>query len=177
MKERRYDTTVQLEPKQVIGAFLSTPRDGMRVKVTTVRFLKERTIPGYQLHAVTFEDETGQHHYGDFFLGQDTTVTWHVSGAGWGENVPVRNQPWANLGGGGDGNVFYAGGYVSDNGLGVTLARLISNNGVVLEDTVENGMILFLTNQNVEMPVQVELYNGASELVGSHRALPESGLP
>jgi len=66
---------------------------------------------------------------------------------------------------------------VSDNGLGVTLARLISNNGVVLEDTVENGMILFVTNQNVEMPVQVELYDGASKLVGSHRALPESGLP
>jgi len=100
MKERRYDTTVQLEPKQVIGAFLSTPREGMRVKVTTVRFLKERTITGYQLHAVTFEDETGQQHYGDFFLGQDTAGTWHVSGAGWGEKVPVRNQPWPNLGGG-----------------------------------------------------------------------------
>lgn len=41
----------QLEPKQVIAAFLSTPREGTRVKVSTVRFLKERTIPDCQIHA------------------------------------------------------------------------------------------------------------------------------
>ncbi len=167
----------QLEPKQLVTDFFSTHGEGTRVNVATVRFLKERTIPGHQVHAVTFEDETGQHYYSDFYLGQDTAGTWHVSGGGWTREILVRSQPWINLGGGGDENNFSSAGYVSDHGLGVTLVRLISSNGVVLEDTVENGIVLFVTNQNVEMPVQVELYDATNNLVGSNRALPEAGLP
>ncbi len=163
-------------PKQVIVDFLSNPQEsGVRVDVVTIHFIKERIIPGHQLYAIMFEDDAGQQYYGNCLLRQDTAGNWRIGGASWGAGIPVRSQPWANLGGG-DGSNFYAGGYVSDNGFNVARVRLIGDNGVVLEDTVENGQVLFLTDQHVETPVKIELYDDAGKSVGSHIALPEASF-
>jgi hypothetical protein len=168
------------EPKQVIVDFFSAPREGdVRVDTATFHSLKERTIPGHGLHMVAFRDEVGQQYHGHFFLDQDATGAWRVRGASWNEGIvgtrtPTRDQPWVSVFGGGDERTFYAGGNVVDHNRDVMRVRLISPNGVVLEDTVENGLVLFLTDQYVEMPLKVELYNRSGEIISTHSALPNS---
>jgi hypothetical protein len=57
---------------------------------------------------------------------------------------------------------------VNANGFEVARVRLTSRNGVVLEDTVDGGLVLFVTEAHVRVPVQVELYTSSGELVGTH---------
>jgi hypothetical protein len=64
-------------------------------------------------------------------------------------------------------NPFYVYGEVVDHGFDITRVRLISPNGVVLEDRVQDGLVLFVSDQPIFTPLQAELYNGAGELVSS----------
>jgi hypothetical protein len=68
----------------------------------------------------------------------------------------------------GAGTLKWAGGHVIDNGLDVARVRLTGSNGQVLEDTVDDGLVLFVTDQKVRVPVQIELYNRSGEVVGKH---------
>jgi len=61
----------------------------------------------------------------------------------------------------------YVFGEVVANGLAIVRVRLLSANGVILEDTVEDGLVVFLSNQPLVPPVQAELYDRAGELVKS----------
>lgn len=179
------------DPHQVIIDYLSTTRiiisdeahsggwhkqrssGGMSAKAETIRFLKERAMPRRQLHYVTFEDDTGRTLFFTCYVTQDERDAWQFhggSGGGGGGKMLVREHPWANLGGGGWPNDFYAGGYVIDNGLDITRVRLIATNGTVLEDTVEDAIVLFLGQQPVEIPLQAELYDRTGTLVASHSA-------
>ncbi len=167
-------------PKQAIIAFLSVPRnEKMQGKAAVVHFLKERSIAGCQIHAIAFEDEAGQHFYGCCVAGQDATGTWRISGATLSEgdpgtHEPAYTQPSVGLfGGGGYGSAFYAGGYVQDNDTGISEVHLVSNNGIVLQDTVEHGFVLFVTDQPVEMPMKAELYGKAGNLIASQNAFPD----
>ncbi len=147
---------------------------GMGARSASVRFLKERSIPHRQVHAVTFEDETGRQCDCVCFIAQDDEGHWHFESGGGGgsggdvKRYPMRSGPWANLAGGGWEDRFWAGGHVIDNGLDVTRVRLTGSNGQVLEDTVDDGLVLFVTEQKVRVPVQVELYNHSGEVVGQH---------
>ncbi len=141
----------------------------------TLRFLKERCIAGRQVHFVLFEDKKGQKMHFTCYVEQDIGGNWQFRGAA-GDGItgtpgPVVEQGWANLGGGGMPDHFYAGGYVADHGLDVTHVRLIAKNGVVVEDTVEDGIVLFLTDQPVALPIEAEIYDRSGKLVYKHRVL------
>ena len=148
---------------------------GLGAQERTIRFFQERHLPNRQLHEITFEDEAGQHQHWLCFVVQDQQGGWRMGG---GANVsdashsPVRDHPWANLAGGGWEDQFWAGGCVLDNGLDVVRVLLISKNGKVLEDLVQDGLVLFITDQKIQMPVQVELYDRAGNLVGTHSCFP-----
>jgi hypothetical protein len=60
---------------------------------------------------------------------------------------------------------------VVDHGFDITRVRLISPNGVVLEDRVQDGLVLFVSDQPIFTPLQAELYNRAGELVSSQMVL------
>jgi len=203
-KKEQVSTMTEYDPKQVIIDYLSLPEGeiisqpdpdtpavlkdgrlvrpgilrrggGMGAKPASVRFLKERSIPHRQVHAVTFEDETGQQWDYVCFVAQDAKGRWHFESGGGGGGTggdikcyPARSDPWANLAGGGWEDRFWAGGHVIDNGLDVTRVRLTGSNGQVLEDTVDDGLVLFVTEQKVRVPIQVELYNRSGEVVGKH---------
>lgn len=158
----------------------------MGAKAATITFLKERSIPQRQIHAVTFEDEAG--HSWDYVcvVAQDSQGRWRFEGGGGGSGNaicalssprPTRPQPRANLAGGGWGDRFWAGGWVHANGFEVARVHLTSRNGVVLEDTVDDGLVLFVTQAHVRVPVQVELYNRSRELVGTHSLFEEVEHP
>jgi hypothetical protein len=82
---------------------------------------------------------------------------------------PHRGHPWVNLGGGGWPKQFYAGGQVLEH-VGAVV-RLRAANGTVLEDTVEDGMVLFLTDAEVRLPVYAELVDPSGQIVSQHRAM------
>jgi len=180
------------DPHQVIREQLSVPRavipdtpsasthgwhtqqsrGGMGADAPTIQFLKERGIPRRQVHAVAFDAAEGRRMRFTCYLVQDDADTWRFAGGAGGgtEGTPTRAAPWVNLGGGGWPADFYAGGAVSDNGLGVARVRLIAANGTIMEDTVDAGEILFVTDQHVELPIRVELYDQAGQMVAQHDA-------
>lgn len=144
---------------------------GLGAKTETIRFLQAREHPHCQLHEVRFEDETGRQDSWLLCVRETTPGSWRFAGGGnVGEigHAPVRASAWANLAGGWNKELFWAGGRVLDNGLDVVRVRLTSKNGIQLEDTVQDGLALFVTDQWVERPVQVELYDRADTLVGTH---------
>jgi len=141
-----------------------------------VTLLKERSILHRQVHAVTFVDGTGQSYYFICFVTQDAQGNWHFEMGGGGghggdcQDHPGRPHPWANLAGGGWDDRFWAGGEIYDDGFHVECVRLIGSNGQGVEDTVdETGYVIFVTDQKMHVPVQVELYNRAGDLVGQHK--------
>ncbi|HTI14384.1 MAG TPA: hypothetical protein VL461_07425 [Dictyobacter sp.] len=142
----------------------------------TLRFLKERALEDRITYFVLFEDEKGQKQHYTCYVVKDIRGNWQFRGAAGGgisgQVGPVVQQAWANLDGGGIPDHFHAGGYVADHGQNVTRIRLIAKNGTTIEDTVdENGVVLFLTDQRVDLPIQAELYNRRQELVYSHTVL------
>jgi len=54
-----------------------------------------------------------------------------------------------------------------DNGFNVTRVRLVSKDGQVFEDTVQDSLVLFAATQEqeIQLPMQAELYNSKGELV------------
>lgn len=60
---------------------------------------------------------------------------------------------------------------VKDNGQEVARVRLISANGILLEDSVDDGIVLFLDDRYIRTPLQAELYNSQGMLVGTHQVL------
>ena len=177
------------DPQQVIRKHLSVPRvviseapapgahgwrsrqtRGMGADMATIQFLKERGIPGRQVHAVTFTDADAHRMRFTYYLVQDDAGDWRVEGAAGGsaDGAPIRATPWANVGGGGWPANFYAGGAVLHNGLDVARVRLIAANGTIMDDTVDAGMVLFVTDQRVELPLHAELYDRAGQVVARH---------
>ncbi|MBV9257743.1 MAG: hypothetical protein JO215_06970, partial [Ktedonobacteraceae bacterium] len=47
--------------------------------------------------------------------------------------------------------------------------RLVASNGTVLEDTVQDAIVLFVTDARVELPLQAELYDREDRLVATHK--------
>ena len=66
---------------------------GMGAKASTIRFLKERTLLQRQVHAVTFEDETGHTWYFVCFVAQDAQGHWHFEMGGGGGGGTGRRSP------------------------------------------------------------------------------------
>ncbi len=140
-----------------------------------VQFLKERHLEDRQVHAVTFLDRGGQAVYFICYLEQNEEGMWNFRGGG-GGNVEqdiqraklMHGQAWVNLHGGGWPMHFYAGGFVIKAEQEVARVSLITSNGLRLEDRVEQNIVLFLTKDPVETPLQAELYTNDGQIVNSH---------
>ncbi|GCE14074.1 hypothetical protein [Tengunoibacter tsumagoiensis] len=141
----------------------------------TVHFLRMRSLPGRQVHAVTFKNKSGEDIHFLCHVMQNAQGLWGFRGGAGGEVSSdlerahlIHEQPWAHLSGGGWPKEFYGGGYIIDKGVKVARVKLIATNGTVVEDTVENGIVLFLTDERVETPLQAELYDYSGNLINSH---------
>jgi hypothetical protein len=153
-----------------------TARGGTEALVETIQFGKQCTIPGKMVQSVTFEDMQGMQMHYTCYLAQDDGGEWKFAGGAGGSGgwKVVREHPWVNLGGGGWPEHFYAGGHVIDNGLDIVRVRLVANNGTAMEDTVQDSIVLFVTDSRVELPLQAELYDREDRLVASHSVFRQS---
>ncbi len=180
------------DPREVALAFLTTPSfvtaqtkgsggwmastggGGLDALPESIVFVKERHLPNRAAYNVRFTDQQGMKRRWTVSLVQGADGAWQVMGGAGGSaeesqgSAPKRGFPWANLGGGGWPRQFYAGGAIEEDNGAVTRVRLRSANGVEVEDTVEGGEVLFQSDDAIQTPLEVELYDGAGTLVGSH---------
>lgn len=162
------------------------------VDMTTVRFHREKAIPGWQLYYVNFEEFDGHKHNNIALLKQDKNGSWRFRsfGSAGGDaheivaqlGIKVHDHPLLFLSGGGTSTSkdikeyeLTAHGEVLDNGFGVTRVRLLSADGQSSEDTVQDGLVLFAIVQDheVKRPIQAELYNKNGELVWRESVLDD----
>jgi hypothetical protein len=136
------------------------------VDASTVVFRKERGIEGRRVYAVTFEDAFARQNRYIFPVERHADGRWSVVGGSGGSAYdPERSRPCVNLAGGGWPQHFYAGGRLLGPELGVASVRLRFANEVLLEDTVDDGLVLFLTGLRVELPALAELCDRNQQVV------------
>lgn len=184
-----------VDPEAVMRSYLATPSmvlsdrasdvgsgwrsrtstGGLDARPETIHVLKVRSLPSRRLYAVTYVDTAGRSALFFCHLRQDDSDVWRFeggAGGGTSDGGPLRGFPWINLGAGGWPVRFYAGGTVSEDGaLAVARVRLIAANGVALEDTVEDEIALFLTDEPVTLPVTAELLDASGAVMSRHVAL------
>jgi hypothetical protein len=129
----------------------------------SVRFIKERAAPGHQLHFVRFATRAGSERALVIEVVQQSAGQWEVRGnAGGGHGDPPRSQPWVNFAAWGWPRFFCGGGRVIGAGSErARRARLGFTNGTMLEDSVEEGTVLFMTDDPVQLPATVEIRDEA----------------
>ncbi len=139
--------------------------------LTTIKFLKSRYDPIYQVHYVTVQDTTGQRWCFTFFLVKEADQ-WYVKThggspeSGFNEPLELHDHPWIRLETLLILNDFYAFGEVFDKGNHIVRVRLRDAGSFVLEDTVKDGIVLFCSNQLPTIPpLQLELYNTSGIIV------------
>jgi hypothetical protein len=143
-------------------------------KMATVRFLKERSLPGYQVHAIAFEDTAGLWWRLFCLVVQESSGNWFVGGCSGTAGNDAISRPFSRypkliLSGDSNGHFYAGGSVIDDTRLGIVRVRLLSNGELIGEDTVQDDLVVFVSDQSVQMPVQSEFYNQLGEFVGCHQ--------
>jgi hypothetical protein len=154
---------------------LNGPQDArllFRMRPEALHFVKNREVSGHQLWYVTCEVASGQkgtaRWHWTVLVTQEQPGRWSAQcvAGGSGES-PLFGYPWANLGGHWGPDGFRAGGTVEDAGRGVARVTLTDVDGRTFEDTVDNGVVLFFSDEPVTMPMRVRLFDPAGRVVTS----------
>jgi hypothetical protein len=124
--------------------------------------------------AVDFKDTEGRPWRYVYGAVSQPDGTWKSAGCagGGGGPEPQRAGAWANLGGWGWPAYLCLGGRVY--GEDVQAVRLTDARGLVVEDTVGNGVALLLSNDPVEMPCRLELHDVRRRVLGTQSWPPDS---
>ncbi len=136
---------------------------------STIRVLKERTVPLHYASLVTFEDVQGQTWEFACFVVQEGQHNWVFKSGGSVSQKNVEKQPHVNLAGGWAEGGFSAGGRVNANGADIVRVDILSIDGILFDDTVDDGHVLFVTDrEDIFPPVRALLYDSTGVLVNSH---------
>lgn len=177
------------DPKQAILEYLSSsyykevleqlfPEIDNTVNISTLQFLKECRVLHHQVHLVRYEYLSGRKMHEVHLVDQDELGIWHVSSTigrmkedkyatTVANNEVSKSMPVIRLSGrlGNDGALSWASGTIINNEFDVARVRLTSSNKVALEDSVQHGYVLFLTDQKIQRPIEVSLYDYSGEII------------
>jgi hypothetical protein len=152
------------------GGWVAQVRDGAGADPATVRFVKSRAFPGCQLHEADFATRDGQARHLLVRTWQQPDGTWAadpIGGGGGGE--PHRSSPWVNFAAGWNAQQFAGGGHLIGQGAETArLVRLTFANGTSIEDTVDNGVVLFFASPGVTFPARVEILGTAGNVLAEY---------
>jgi hypothetical protein len=170
--------TVSHTPRHAIREWLAGLRgtwyppgtEPSRMLPDTVRFLRCRDLPPRQMWYVTCEADAGSRGAERWSWTvealRDDQGRWSANGINGSSGGPcILGRPWANLGGNWGSRGFRAGGTVEDAGAGVMRVRLTDRGGRMFEDTVENGVVLFSSEEPVAMPMHLELIDAEGRVI------------
>ncbi len=142
---------------------------GIGAVPSTIRILKERIVPLHYASLVTFEDIQGQSWEFACFVVQEGQHNWVFKSGGSVSQKNVEHQPHVNLAGGWAEGGFSAGGRVNANGADIVRVDILSVDGIIFDDTVDDGRVLFVTDrEDIFPPVRALLYDSKGVLVNSH---------
>jgi len=145
----------------------------------TIDFVKTKSFSSCQLHSVTFINHRGWTMHDLIKTWQEPDGEWrvHVLGGGAGPD-PHRNSPWVNFCAGFGPLDFSGGGHVVGDGAEqASSVRLTFANDVVLEDTVDNGVVLFFEPRAVVGPADVTVLDGDGTRLVSYREFGDFAAP
>ena len=122
-------------------------RGGEGADRATIHFAKTKVFPPCQLHQVSFVDWAGRSMNLLVRTWQDDDGEWRVAPCGGGGGGhPRRSRPWVNFAARFGPDAFTGGGRVVGEGAErARVVRLTFANAVVVEDTVEGGVVLYLS--------------------------------
>ncbi len=139
-----------------------------------IRFIRERSLPDQQVHFVIIEKKDGQQEYWFCCMRRDSLNHWEFAGGGEvykKEEILENSFLMLNLASIRQKNGFWAGASFLNSRFGVERVRLSFREGIVLEDTVQSDVVLFITDEAVTRPVQAEFYDRTGNRI-SIQSLP-----
>ncbi|MBA2396131.1 MAG: hypothetical protein H0V70_25680 [Ktedonobacteraceae bacterium] len=143
--------------------------------MTTLQWMRSRRDPLYHLHYVLCQEKAGQWWRYIFFFERSSEKTPFTQLDMGGSHFPspypdnrLIHLHHARL-----AERFYAHGEISEKLSHATKIRLVSPDGLMLEDTAHNGLVIFASRERPEYPFMLELYNDAGQLIGQQT---EGGL-
>ena len=141
----------------------------------TITFQRTRVLPTCQMHSVAYTLGGGGPMAGTpmeevIRTWQQPDGSWVVAPVGGGSSPgPYRPSPWINFTAGLGPGGFSAGGRVE--GIGSDRAhtvRLTFADGLVMEDAVEHGIVLFFEPSGVTFPASVEIVDDSGRSLAAY---------
>jgi hypothetical protein len=152
----------------------------------TLRFTKHKVTPEQGLYYFAIQDQAGKTHAFTCSVARKPDGLWRAQSCSGGpvalhlvartlwQWIVTRNRPWLWFHGGSgiiyaaDGtpkNGFRGGGEVSANGRKIARVRLRDARGKLAEDMVENGLVIFSNERQMEAPLYAEPYESIGKMV------------
>ena len=157
------------------GGWAATVRNGggAGADPATVRFVKSRAFPGCQLHEAEFVTRDGQARHMLVRTWQQPDGSWMAApiggGGGGGGGGPYRSSPWVNFAAGWNAQQFAGAGHVTGQGAETACqVRLTFADGTSIEDTVDNGVVLFFASPGATFPARVEILGTAGNVLAEY---------
>ena len=146
-------------------------RGGPGADPATIEFVKTKSFPTCELHSVSFVNHRGWTMHGLIKTWQEPEGAWrvHVCGGGAGPD-PHRTRPWVNFCAGFGPHDFTGGGHVVGDGAEMAASvRLTFANEIVIEDTVDSGVVLFFEPRTVVAPAEVSVFDESGSTLVSYK--------
>jgi len=139
---------------------------------STIVFRKERSCTQKRVYAVSYDDTEGQRHFDIVGVDQQPDGSWSAGGgAGGSGKGPIRDRPWVNFGGWWGVDLFCAGGEVIGTGADqARRVRLSFADGTTVEDTVDDGVVLFLVEHGVQFPATASILDASGTVLATHES-------
>jgi len=166
-------------PREAIVNFVrlypthSEPNDDARDSVMpSLRFIKSRTTPGLEVHAIQWRDTTGDTWSWIVSVTEISPGIWQAGGGGGGNGPQPLDHPFSPsayfVGSWGSG-LAVGGSWVSDLGGLVASVRLVEHDKVLDQDVVENHVVLFIARYTSWDDVIVELVGPDGSIIKRHQ--------
>jgi len=179
-----FNTSISSVHEQTDRALQNENNDVDQLKIY---FLQNRNLPDRQVYFVLTENSKGQKKYWLCGVLRDAQNYWScvgiaeisireskiiprreiVPGVALKEVVHEKKVPGVSLAFIRNDEGFWAGGPVFGNGFDVVRVRLILKSGITVEDSVQDNVVLFVADQKMSKPVQIELCDRSESIVGT----------
>ena len=156
---RRMGEVSTSEPAGGVPSGTRLTRSPNPAVLSSMKFVKRRTIPGRQVHALSYSDTAaGDKWFWIMRLIEDAEGSWRVCGGGGGSGEsPEREAPWINLAGSWGKYGLALGGRVAGRGADRAASARLRIGDSVFVDDVRNGVVTFVTSDPTAGTAAIEL--------------------
>jgi hypothetical protein len=151
------------------GTWYPPGTEPSRMLPETVRFVKNRDLPAGQMWFITCEADGGsrgsERWRWTVEASQDERGRWSANGIAGGSGPPPLRGHRRTSAGTGDSAGSGPAARSRTRGAEITSVRLTDVEGRTFEDTVENGVVLFSSDELVTMPMRLDLIDAEGRIV------------